>query len=58
MCVKWSEKVTSEEVLERIREKRTLLNNSLRRKVNWSGYILRRNCFLHDAISGQMTDVK
>ena len=29
---KWSEKVTNEEVLERIGEKRTLLNNIVRRK--------------------------
>ena len=32
--IKWSEKVTKEEVLERIGEKRTLLNNILRRRVN------------------------
>jgi hypothetical protein len=31
------------EVLERIGEKRTLLNNILRRKANWLGHILRRN---------------
>ena len=55
--IKWSEKVTNE-VLERIAEKRTLLNNILRRKVNWMGHILRRNCLLHDAIGGQMTEVK
>ena len=45
-------------VLERIGEKRTLLNNILRRKANWIGYILRRNYLLHDAIEGQMTEVK
>ena len=28
------------------------------RKVNWFDLILRRNCFLHDAIEGQMTEVK
>ena len=32
--IKWSEKVTNEQVLDRIREKRTLINNILRRKVN------------------------
>jgi hypothetical protein len=32
--VKWSEKVTNEQVLDRIREKRTLLNNILHRKAN------------------------
>ena len=56
--IKWSEKVTNEQVLDRIGEKRTLINNILRRKANWIGYILRRNCLLHDAIEGQMTEVK
>ena len=45
---KWSEKVTNEQVLDR----------TLRRKANWIGHILRRNCHLHDAIEGQMTEVK
>ena len=53
-----SQKVTNEQVLGRIGEKRTLLNNILRRKANWIGHILRRNCLLHDAIEGQMTEVK
>jgi hypothetical protein len=37
--------------------KRTLLN-ILRRKGHWIGHILRRNCLLHDAIEGQMTEEK
>ena len=56
--IKWSEKVTNEQVLDRKGEKRTLLNNILRRKANWIGHILRRNCLLHDSIEGQMTEVK
>ena len=40
--IKWSEKVTNEEVLKCIGEKRTLLNNILARKANWIGQILRR----------------
>ena len=56
--IKWSEKVNNEQVLERIGEKRTLLNNILRRKANWIGHILRRNCLLHDAIEGEMAEVK
>ena len=50
--IKWSEKVTNEEVLERIGEKRQLLNNILRRKNNWISQILRRNCFVHEDIEG------
>ena len=58
--IKWSEKVTNEQVLDRITvyEKRTLLNNILRRKTNYIGHILRRNCLLHDAIEEQMAEVK
>ena len=55
---KWSVKVTNEEVLERIGEKRTLLNDILHRKANWVSHIPRRNCLLHDAIEEQMTEVK
>ena len=56
--IKWSEIVTNEEVLERIGERKTLLNNILCRKSNWIGHILRINCLLHDASEGQMTEVK
>ena len=56
--IKWSEKITNEHVLERIGERRTLLNNILRRKANWIGHILRRICLLHYGIEGQMTEVK
>ena len=44
------EEVTNERVLERIGEKRALLNNILRSKPNWIDHILRRNCLHHDAI--------
>ena len=55
---KWSEKVANEQVLERIVEKRRLLNNILYRKTNCIDRILRRNCILLDAIEGQMTEMK
>ena len=56
--LKWSEKVTSEQVVKHIGEKRTHLNNILRRKVKWIGHILRRNCLLRDVIEGHMNEVK
>ena len=56
--IKWSEKVTNEQVLERIGVKMTLINIILRRKTNVIGHILRRNCLLHDTNEGQMTEVK
>ena len=50
----WREKRESnEEALDTIGEKRTLLNNILRRKSNWIDQILRRKCLLHDAIEGE-----
>ena len=55
--IKWSDKVTSEQVLERVGAKKSLLNNVLHRKANWIGHILRRNCLL-EAIEGQMMEVK
>ena len=36
----------------------SLLNNILRSKANCIGHILKRNCLLHDAIEGLMTEVK
>ena len=49
--IKWPEKVTNEQVLKHIGEKRTLLNNILRRKASWFGHILRRSCLPHDAMA-------
>ena len=46
--IKWPEDANNEEVIERIREKRTLLNNILRRKANLNGHILRRNSLPRD----------
>ena len=56
--VKQSEKVTNEQVFERIGEKRTLLNKSYLKKTSCIGHVLRRNCLYHDAIEGQMMEVK
>jgi hypothetical protein len=57
MKIHWPEKVIYKEVVERIKEKRKLLNNILRRKTDWIGHILTRNCLLHDFIEEQMTEV-
>ena len=51
--IKWYEKVTNEQVLERIGVKRTVIDNILCRKANWTGH-LRRNGLLHNAIEEQM----
>ena len=56
--IKWPEKVTNEQIRDRIGEKRTLINAILRRKANRISHTLRTNCLLHEAIEGQMTEVK
>ena len=56
--IKWSEEVTNEQMLGLIGDKKTLLNNIVCRKSNCIARILRTNCLLHDAIEGQMTEMK
>jgi hypothetical protein len=42
--------VRNEEVLRRAKEERNILHTIKRRKDNWTGQILRRNCFLKHVI--------
>ena len=51
--IKWSEQVIYEESIGEDASR-----NILRRKANWAGHILRRNCLLHDVSEGQMTEVR
>ena len=48
--IKLSEKVSNEQVLERVGEKRTLLNYIINRTANWIDHILKINCLLHDSL--------
>ena len=54
--IKWLKKVTNEQVLERIGEKRTLVYNIRPRNANWIVHILRRNCLLHNAIERKINE--
>ena len=40
----------NEEVFHRVKEERNILHAITRRKANWIGYILRRNCLLEQVI--------
>ena len=44
----------NEEVLLRVKEQRNVLHEIRKRKVNWIGYILRRNCLLQRVIEGKV----
>jgi len=42
-----------EEVLLRVKEQRNVLHGIRKRKVNWVGHILRRNCLLKQVTEGK-----
>jgi hypothetical protein len=44
--ISWSDRVRNEEVLFRVNDQRNILHEIRKRKANWIGHILRRNCFL------------
>ncbi|XP_069675057.1 E3 ubiquitin-protein ligase Topors-like isoform X2 [Periplaneta americana] len=50
--VKWTERIRNEAVLERVSEERMMLKLIRKRKRNWLGHWLRRNCLLKDALEG------
>ena len=44
----------NEEVLLRVSEQRNILHEIRKRKANWIGHILRRNCLLQQVIEGNI----
>jgi hypothetical protein len=44
--ISWTDRVRNEEVLHRVKEERNILHTIKRRKANWIGHSLRRNCLL------------
>jgi len=46
--------VRSEGVLLRVKEQRNILHEISKRKANWIGHILRRNCLLQMVIEGKV----
>ena len=52
--ISWTDHVRSEEVLLRVNEQRDILHEIRKRKANWIGHILRRNCLLKQVIEGKI----
>ena len=52
--ISWTDHVRNEEVLLIINEQRNILHEIRKRKANWIGYILRRNCLLKQVIEGKI----
>jgi len=52
--ISWTGHVRNEEVLLRLKEERNILHEIRKRKANWIGHILRRNCLLQRVIEGKI----
>ena len=48
--------VRNEDVLLRVKEQRNILHQISKRKANWIGHILRRNCLLQRVIEGKIQE--
>ena len=51
--ISWTDHVRNEEVLLTVNEQRNILHAIRKRKANWIGHILRRNCLLKQVIGGK-----
>ena len=54
MEISWTGHVRNEDVLLRVNEQRNILHEIRKRKANWIGHILRRNCLLKQVIEGKI----
>ena len=52
--ISWTDHVRNEEVLLRVNEQRNNLHAIRKRKANWIGHILRRNCLIRQVIEGKI----
>jgi hypothetical protein len=50
----WTDRVRNEDVLLRVKEQSNILHEICRRKANWIGHILHRNCLLQRVIEGKI----
>jgi hypothetical protein len=52
--ISWTDRVRNEEVLHRVKEENNILHTIIRRKANWIGHILHRNCLLKHVTEGKL----
>jgi hypothetical protein len=52
--ISWTDHMRNEEVLLRVKEQRKILHEIRKRKANWIGHILRRNCLLQRDVEGKI----
>jgi hypothetical protein len=54
MEISWTDHVRNEEALLRVKEQTNILQEIIKRKANWIGHILRRNCLLRQVTEGKI----
>jgi len=52
--ISWTDHVRNVEVLLRVNEQKNIRHEIRKRKANWIGHILRRNCLLKQVIEGKI----
>jgi len=52
--ISWADHVRNKEVLLRVNEQRNILHEIIKRKANWIGHILRRNCHPKQVMEGKI----
>jgi hypothetical protein len=54
--ISWTDHVRNEEVLLRVKQQRNILHEIRKRKANFIGHILHRNCLLQGVIEGKIQE--
>ena len=52
--ISWTDHVRNEDVLHKVKEQKNILHEIRKRKANWIGHILRRNCLLQRVTEGKI----
>lgn len=52
--ISWTERITNDEVLRLVGERRQMVDTIVKRKKNWIGHSLRHECLLREVIEGKM----
>jgi hypothetical protein len=52
--INWTDNVKNKEGLLRVKEQRNILHEISKRKANWIGHMLRKNCLLKRGIEGKI----
>jgi len=52
--ISWTDRLSSEEALQGVKKERNIVRTIKRKKANWIGHILRRNCLQNHVTDGKI----